>query len=149
MPRGKTSGGKPPKRRIERYEHADKKRINNPPVGLVTPETDPLLPTHKTYGYVERVPSVRRGKELDYDPHLDPIPSSCGRARRSTHRSKSRPSRSTFTSGLTRAPSWKRYASATVMACRRSRRCSSAGTKIRRCARPLTSTATRTAGRIA
>ena len=45
MPRAKGSGGKPPKRPIERYEHTDKKRINNPPVGLVTPETDPPLPT--------------------------------------------------------------------------------------------------------
>ena len=52
MPRGKTSGGKPPKRPIERYEHSDKKRINNPPVGLVTPETDPVAPTHKTYDYI-------------------------------------------------------------------------------------------------
>src|SRR5579864_4296379 len=77
MPRGKTIGGKPPKRPIERYEHSDKKRINNPPVGLVTPETDPLLPTHKTYDYVVPVPSVPVGRaaspaKYDYDPHLDP-----------------------------------------------------------------------------
>jgi adenine-specific DNA-methyltransferase len=72
MPRGKTSGGKPPKRPIERYEHSDKKRINNPPVGLVTPETDPVAPTHKTYDYVAPVPSVKPRQELDYDPHLDP-----------------------------------------------------------------------------
>ncbi|MBZ5667246.1 MAG: site-specific DNA-methyltransferase, partial [Acidobacteriia bacterium] len=72
MPRGKTSGGKPPKRPIERYEHRDKKRINNPPVGLVTPETDPVAPTHKTYDYVTPVPSVKSRQELDYDPHLDP-----------------------------------------------------------------------------
>src|SRR5437016_2596818 len=72
MPRGKTSGGKPPKRPIERYEHSDKKRINNPPVGLVTPETDPVAPTHKTYDYVAPVPSVKARQELDYDPHLDP-----------------------------------------------------------------------------
>ncbi len=72
MPRGKTSGGKPPKRPIERYEHTDKKRINNPPVGLVTPETDPVAPTHKTYDYVAPVPSVKPRQELDYDPHLDP-----------------------------------------------------------------------------
>ncbi len=26
--------------RIEQYEHRDKKRVNNPPVGLVTPDTD-------------------------------------------------------------------------------------------------------------
>src|SRR5216684_1664647 len=60
------------KRPIERYEHSDKKRINNPPVGLVTPETDPVAPTHKTYDYVAPVPSVKPRQELDYDPHLDP-----------------------------------------------------------------------------
>src|SRR5436309_14253618 len=72
MPRGKTIGGKLPKRPIERYEHSDKKRINNPPVGLVTPETDPVEPTHKTYDYITSVPSVKARQELDYDPHLDP-----------------------------------------------------------------------------
>jgi adenine-specific DNA-methyltransferase len=72
MPRGKTSGGKPLKRPIERYEHTDKKRINNPPVGLVTPETDPVAPTHKVYDYIPPVPSVKPRQELDYDPHLDP-----------------------------------------------------------------------------
>src|SRR5579863_7706622 len=72
MPPGKTSGGKPPKRPIERYEHSDKKRINNPPVGLVTPETDPVAPTHKTYDYIPPVPSVKPRQQLDYDPHLDP-----------------------------------------------------------------------------
>jgi hypothetical protein len=60
MPRGKTSGGKPLKRLIERYEHSDKKRINNPPVGLVTPETNPVAPSHKTYDYVAPVPFSRR-----------------------------------------------------------------------------------------
>lgn len=45
------------KRPIERYEHMDKKRVNNPPVGLVTPETDPPVSTRKTY---------------EYDAHLDP-----------------------------------------------------------------------------
>ena len=44
-------------RRIESYKHADKERVNNPPVGLVTPETDPDLGTEKAYAY---------------DPHLDP-----------------------------------------------------------------------------
>src|SRR5205823_9862220 len=72
MPRGKKSGGKPPKRPIVRYEHSDKKRINNPPVGLVTPETDPVTPTHKTYDHITPVPSVKPRLELDYDPHLDP-----------------------------------------------------------------------------
>lgn len=71
MPRGKTNG-KPKKRPIDRYEHTGKKRINNPPVGLVTPETDPPLPTHKVYDYLQPVPSVKPGRDLDYDPHLDP-----------------------------------------------------------------------------
>src|SRR5260370_8300701 len=60
------------KRAIDRYEHTGKKRVNNPPVGLVTPETDPPLPTHKVYDYIEPVPTVKPAKELDYDPHLDP-----------------------------------------------------------------------------
>jgi adenine-specific DNA-methyltransferase len=68
----KRTAGTPTKRPIERYEHRDKQRINNPPVGLVTPETDPVLPTHKTYDYVAPVPSVKPRQELDYDPHLDP-----------------------------------------------------------------------------
>ena len=72
MPRKKRSGGTGTKRPIERYEHSDKKRINNPPVGLVTPKTDPVAPTHKTYDYVTPVPSVKPSQELDYDPHLDP-----------------------------------------------------------------------------
>jgi adenine-specific DNA-methyltransferase len=71
--KGKNSGAAHQKKRpIERYEHSGKKRVNNPPVGLVTPETDPPLPTHKTYDYVEPVPTVKPGKDLDYDPHLDP-----------------------------------------------------------------------------
>ena len=42
---------------IEHYEHTDKERVNNPPVGLVTPRTDPDKGEKKTYAY---------------DPHLDP-----------------------------------------------------------------------------
>src|SRR5579864_2539950 len=85
MPRSRGTGGKPPKRPIDHYEHADKQRMNNPPAGLVTAETDPPLPTHKTYEYVAPVPSVPGvvptsvGREpspaklqYDYDPHLDP-----------------------------------------------------------------------------
>ncbi len=53
----KRKGGKPAKRPIERYEHTDKKRVNNPPVGLVTPQTDP--------------PTIKR-RTYEYDPHLDP-----------------------------------------------------------------------------
>lgn len=46
------------KRPIESYEHRDKKRPNNPPVGLVTPETDP--------------DAGQKKKTYTYDPHLDP-----------------------------------------------------------------------------
>lgn len=45
------------KRPIESYEHKDKQRVNNPPVGLVTPDTDPDAGVQKHYAY---------------DPHLDP-----------------------------------------------------------------------------
>ncbi len=45
------------KRPIQSYEHRDKQRINNPPVGLVTPDTDPDPGVKKAYAY---------------DPHLDP-----------------------------------------------------------------------------
>jgi len=72
MPRGRRVGKKASERPIDRYEHPDKKRTNNPPVGLVTPETDPLLPTGRVYQYEQTVPSVKPGKNLDYDAHLDP-----------------------------------------------------------------------------
>jgi hypothetical protein len=42
---------------IENYIHDDKQRVNNPPIGLVTPKTDPDKGDRKTYSY---------------DPHLDP-----------------------------------------------------------------------------
>jgi len=44
------------KRKLEQYNHKGKDRVNNPPVGLVNPETDKDAPK-KTY---------------QYDPHLDP-----------------------------------------------------------------------------
>jgi adenine-specific DNA-methyltransferase len=72
MARGRGDGGKPSKRPIERYEHKDKQRTNNPPVGLVTPETDPVTPTHKNYDYVTAMPSVKPRQEWGYDPHLAP-----------------------------------------------------------------------------
>ena len=37
MPRTNKSDGRP----IESYEHTDKERLNNPPIGLVTSDTDP------------------------------------------------------------------------------------------------------------
>ena len=52
-PRRKSSQAKRP---IESYDHRDKDRLNNPPVGLVTPETDRDA-GRRTYAY---------------DPHLDP-----------------------------------------------------------------------------
>ncbi len=59
MPRGKTLRKKSvnsSKKHIEQYDHKDKQRVNNPPVGLVTPDTD------KDAGQ----------KKYAYDPHLDP-----------------------------------------------------------------------------
>jgi adenine-specific DNA-methyltransferase len=52
MAKAKTSNKKP----IEQYDHKGKERINNPPVGLVTPETD------RDAGK----------KKYAYDPHLGP-----------------------------------------------------------------------------
>ncbi len=46
------------KRPIETYEHKGAERLNNPPVGLVTPETDP--------------DAGQKKKTYAYDPHLDP-----------------------------------------------------------------------------
>src|SRR5260370_6737206 len=71
--KGKNAGNSTSKKRpIDRYEHKDKKRINNPPVGLVAPETDPALPNHQVYDYIQPVPDVKPGNELRYDPHFDP-----------------------------------------------------------------------------
>ena len=53
----RTTKKKVTKKPIESYDHKGKKRANNPPVGLVTPETDPDAGQRKTY---------------EYDPHLDP-----------------------------------------------------------------------------
>jgi adenine-specific DNA-methyltransferase len=56
------------KRPIEQYSHEGKKRKNNPPVGLVTPETD-QGETKRTYAY---------------DPHLDPSLQWAGKAERTS-----------------------------------------------------------------
>ena len=53
MGKRKSSGAK---RSIKSYEHSDKERLNNPPVGLVTPETDP----------------DGQSASYSFDPHLDP-----------------------------------------------------------------------------
>src|SRR5437867_6032910 len=54
------------KRKIEHYTHRKKKRVNNPPVGLVTPDTD------RDAGK----------KSYAYDPHLDPALQWAGKAER-------------------------------------------------------------------
>ncbi len=59
MPRPrKTDGGrsKSSRKPIEQYEHTHETRLNNPPVGLVKPETEP----------------EESKKKYEYDPHLDP-----------------------------------------------------------------------------
>src|SRR5690242_7781054 len=66
MPRIKRA--KSAKRPIEQYSHADKKRVNNPPVGLVTPDTD-QKDTKRAYAY---------------DPHLDPSLQWAGKAERTS-----------------------------------------------------------------
>lgn len=63
MPKNKKTSAKKP---IEQYQHKGKKRVNNPPVGLVTPDTD------KDAGK----------KKYKYDPHLDPQLNWAGKAER-------------------------------------------------------------------
>lgn len=55
MPRRRSSVPAPDQKTVEQYEHRGKKRANNPPVGLVTPESD-RDEAKKTYAF---------------DPHLD------------------------------------------------------------------------------
>ena len=153
MPRGKSTGGKPPKRPIETYEHTGKKRINNPPVGLVTTETDPPLPTHKTYEYVAYLRCRYRGRgrprHTSWTMTRILIPNWYGRGRRSTRLLTCTRFRCTCTSALIPRESLRRCAAAMATACRSSRRCSSVVRKIRRCATPWTSIVIPTAGPIA
>ena len=52
MGRKNNTGTNRTRRPIESYEHRDKKRVNNPPAGLVTPETDPDAgQKKKSYAY--------------------------------------------------------------------------------------------------
>lgn len=44
----------PKKRPIENYPHSGKERLNNPPIGLVTPDTDQDV-AKKTYAYDPRL----------------------------------------------------------------------------------------------
>ena len=58
----KKAGGKG----IAAYEHPERERANNPPIGLVTPDTDPEEPPGK----------------YEFDPHLDPSLHWAGKAER-------------------------------------------------------------------
>ncbi|TAK50786.1 MAG: site-specific DNA-methyltransferase [Bacteroidetes bacterium] len=71
---------KPQKKPIEQYEHKDKKRVNNPPVGLVTPETDPDI----GMGGRDSRPDQPRTRQYQYDPHLDPQLVWAGKAERTS-----------------------------------------------------------------
>src|SRR5437016_901030 len=53
---------------IEQYTHTDKDRVNIPPVGLVTPDTD----------------KDGRKQQYQYDPHLDPQLQWAGKAERTS-----------------------------------------------------------------
>ena len=56
------------KRKVENYTHPEEKRVNNPPVGLVTADTD------RDAGM----------KVYAYDPHLDPTLQWAGKAERTS-----------------------------------------------------------------
>ena len=58
MAKGRKITSDSSKKPIEQYEHKDKERLNNPPVGLVNEKTD------TDYG--------QKKKTYEYDPHLDP-----------------------------------------------------------------------------
>jgi adenine-specific DNA-methyltransferase len=68
MAKAKKGASKSKKKPIEQYDHKGKKRVNNPPVGLVTPQTDKES-GKKTYAY---------------DPHLDPQLVWAGKAERTS-----------------------------------------------------------------
>src|SRR5215207_10995121 len=58
----------PENKPIEQYTHTDKDRVNIPPVGLVTPETD----------------AEGAKQQYQYDPHLDPQLQWAGKAERTS-----------------------------------------------------------------
>jgi len=68
MAKAKKAASSSKKKPIEQYDHKGKKRVNNPPVGLVTPQTDKES-GKKTYAY---------------DPHLDPQLVWAGKAERNS-----------------------------------------------------------------
>lgn len=62
------SGATSKKRPVEQYDHKTKKRVNNPPVGLVDAKSD----------------AVEGKKTYAYDPHLDPALVWAGKAERTS-----------------------------------------------------------------
>ena len=60
---------------IEVYTHPGKERVNNPPVGLVTPDTDKDA-GRQTYAYDPHLdPQLQwAGKAEHYPPHPGPVP---------------------------------------------------------------------------
>lgn len=55
------------KRPIESYEHRDKQRVNNPPVGLVTPDTDPDAGAKKTYAYDPQLVWAGKAERISFE----------------------------------------------------------------------------------
>ena len=123
------------KKPIEQYDHKDKKRTNNPPVGLVKPETDPDMPA----------------KKYAFDPHLDPQLVWAGKAERTS-----------FDVPTVSLHVHERLDPRTIIeavrkrngngvgahqACPYKRHCLQCRQKTRHCARPLISTNARTIGR--
>lgn len=74
------------KRLIAQYSHADKKRVNNPPVGLVAPDTD-LAETNRIYAY---------------DPHIAPSLLWAGKAERTSFDVPTVPTSSELDSSVSR-----------------------------------------------
>jgi hypothetical protein len=58
------------RRQVESYEHKDKQRVNNPPVGLVTPETDPDAGAKDLQAEIdqERIKTYRGTVSLPFEP---------------------------------------------------------------------------------
>jgi len=54
------------KRPIESYAHKDKQRVNNPPVGLVTPDTDPDAVAMETSKWFD-APIMAAGAASSYE----------------------------------------------------------------------------------
>jgi adenine-specific DNA-methyltransferase len=54
------------KRKVETYTHPEKKRTNNPPVGLVTPQTDHDA-EQKTYTYDPTLQWAGKAQRTSFD----------------------------------------------------------------------------------